>query len=803
MKKITLLLSLFATAFTTGTFAQKAIPVPSSNGVNTTTAWYNNETFEGYAAGTSLKTNWTDAGGSPNIVAQTVSSPTTGSATGIVMGFTFNGTTAFGETSQGGNRGAYKTLENTLTGLLYVKTSFYHCTNGTTYTLKNTAGNIVFEFGGINNNAGAAIWTTGATNTDVTLGNRGKWSDIEFIIDLDNNKLLKQTITHNGATKTYTDVTLAAGGDIKTFHFTAFKGWEAGGLDNTTFGSLLADGIENLTGADNIQTMAGSNIDEEYTVSAFAYCMEQNNTMSPKEVDITWSISDWGTLSTEDQAKVSLTRSTSDFGKATLSAGSISADATITLQAVFGTSTVTKTVNLKALSVAGLKSTLADEIVVANNLMTAATDNNGYIAGLKSTLTGLVNAAQAVIDNSEATISEAGTALDNLKAGETAFSDGMTPYNDFTAYISTVHTAYNAEMRTATFITTVKGTLNSAIGNANNARTTIAELADITSAKTALETAYAQYNSDIPAYAALETQISAVATRLSVVDPRKGNGQFLMYPTANVTALTEAKTSAETALTNGTTATQLNSTKTELETALSTFNAQPRIAPAAETNYKIYSYGVDNGDGGTVKNILYADGTGNLKYATTDNEALTATNLQWEIAEVSTGSYTFKNISSGTYLNGITMSETAMNYTIPEGSSQYGLIMAAEDSYFLYNIVTSTGKGLEIDTYDAGTNSGAVLMSNAPATRFRFLFQFEPVSASTGINNPGSEIRIYNRTNAIVIEGLNIGETYSVYNTMGAILVNTKANSTVEKVALKNSGVYIVQVGDVIRKIVK
>ena len=52
-------------------------------------------------------------------------------------------------------------------------------------------------------------------------------------------------------------------------------------------------------------------------------------------------------------------------------------------------------------------------------------------------------------------------------------------------------------------------------------------------------------------------------------------------------------------------------------------------------------------------------------------------------------------------------------------------------------------------------------------------------------------------------EGLNIGETYSVYNTMGAMLVNAKANSTVEKVELNNSGVYIVQVGNVVRKIVK
>lgn len=104
----------------------------------------------------------------------------------------------------------------------------------------------------------------------------------------------------------------------------------------------MADGIENLTGADNIQTMSGSNIDAEYAVSAFAYCMEQNNAMSAKAVDITWSVSDWGTLSTEDQAKVSITRNATDFGKATLSVGSISADATITLQATYESSTLDK-----------------------------------------------------------------------------------------------------------------------------------------------------------------------------------------------------------------------------------------------------------------------------------------------------------------------------------------------------------------------------------------------------------------------------------------------------------------------------
>ena len=62
---------------------------------------------------------------------------------------------------------------------------------------------------------------------------------------------------------------------------------------------------------------------------------------------------------------------------------------------------------------------------------------------------------------------------------------------------------------------------------------------------------------------------------------------------------------------------------------------------------------------------------------------------------------------------------------------------------------------------------------------------------------------VFASNNAIVIEGINAGETYSVYNAMGAMMASGKANSTVVKVELNNSGVYIVQVGNIVRKIVK
>ncbi len=792
MKKITRFLAIIVALIST---------VPMYAGIDPTTAWWNAETFESYAAGTTLKTGWTDNGGSPYVLAQTVTSPTTGTATGIVHGFCINNVTALTEVSQGGNRGVYKSFDNALTGLVYVKTSAYTCTNGTTYSLKNSSGTIVFEFGGISNTANAAFWFTGKTTTEVALGNRAKWFDIECILDLNNNVALQVVVTYNGTSKTFTNIALPAGGDIKRMDVTMIKGYEAAGLDNTTFGSLLADGIKDLTGVDDIQTLSNT-VTNDYSVTEFATAMGQDNVMAKKDLDITWSISDWGTLSTEDQALVSLTRSSTDFRTATLSAGNISADATITLQAVYGSTTITKLVNLKALTVDGLKAGLADEITKSNNLMSAVTDANPYISDAKTTLTGFVTAAQAVIDNSSATIEQASTALSNIQDAEVAFSSTMAPYNDFVTFIGTVQAAYDAETRTATFITTEKATLNTAIQAAVTAKTTIATMADIVGEQGILVAAYSKFNAEIPVYASLENQIATVTARLAIVTPRTGTA-FLMFPAANVDALTTAKTTAEGVLANGTTAVELGAAQTALASALTTFNALPRVAPSSTNKYKIYTYGVDNGDGGTTKSILYVEtSTGTVKYATPDNTAVE--NTEWTITEESTGYYSFLNSTTNTYLNGTTTSATDMLFTLPEGFSQTNLISASTDSYLIYYIVNPSNKGLEVDLLDAGTSTGVFIASSAPANRFRFCYQFEPVSPGTGLQQKNvSSIKVYMANDKAVIDGISTGDGYSVYNAIGVMVKSDFASSNRTEITLPASGLYVIKTNGQSFKIIK
>ena len=466
---------------------------------------------------------------------------------------------------------------------------------------------------------------------------------------------------------------------------------------------------------------------------------------------------------------------------------------------MYGATTITKQVLVKNLSVAGLKSGLADEIAAANLLMTAASDSNPYITGIKSTLTGYVNAAQAVIDNSSATIEEASTALSNIQSGNAAFSTAMTPYNSFLTYIATVQSTYNAEVRTATFITTIKNTLNTAIQDATTARTTISSEVDITSAKTALQNALTQFNADVPAYANLETQITSVTNRLAVVNPRKGDSQFLMFPTATVDALSNAKTTAEGVLSSATTATQLNTAKTDLETALTTFNAAPRVAPnTTDSYYQIYSYGSDGGDGGTTKMILYADEAGTLKYATIGNAVITNSNSRWVISEPTTGKYTFKNVGAQTYLSGLTLNATAMEFTLPEGYSQTNLIQAGTDPFFQYYIINPSSKGLEIDLFDTNTNTGVFVNNSAVANRFRFCFQFESVSIVSSTNNTQEKtLRIYpsmTRDN-VTIESANAtsADIISITGQIVKQVRNINSKATVNMTDLSN-GSYLVKV---------
>lgn len=792
MRKITLLVVIILATFnSTELFAY--------NGINATTAWWNNQTFESYAAGTDFKaagaTAWSGWTSSYFVLSQSITASTTGTATGNVLGFATSNVTALAEVSQGGTRTFTKSDFNPLTGYVYGKTSFYCATGGngisTNYSLKNSTGGIVFEFGGVSATSNN-LWITGVPAATLTMGARGKWADIEFLLDLNNNKALTAIVTYSGVSKTYTNITLAAGTNINTLLVTEAKGYDAGGFDNTTFAQLVPDSIANMSGSGSVQTLS-TNINNDYSVTSLTKSMGQYLTIDKTDLNVVWTISDWGTLSTADQALVSLVRKSSDFRIATLTTGNISADATITLTATYGTITLTKTVALKALTIDGVKATLLSEINKAIAARDAVTDINPFITGTKSALQNLIDAAQTTYNNSSATIADVTAAISNLQTAETTFATTLSPYNDFLTYIGTVQTGYNAETRTATFFTSIKGTLNTALTNAATARTAITSTDDIASAKTALQTSFAQFNTDVPAYANLQTQIATVVSRLAIATPRKGDTQFLMFTTSSVDALTTAKATADAALANSTTATQLTTAQTDLGTALTTFNAASRVSPSNILTYKIYTYGADNGDGGTTKSILYLDAaTSTLKYATPDN--VNVANTEWTISEVSTGNYTFLNKTlSGVYLNGTTTSTTAMNFTLPEGFSQNNLINASTDTYFIYYLVNPSGKGLEVDVFDATSSTGVFLTSSAPANRFRFAYQFEPVSPTTAATSlKNSTIKLYTINDNLIIDGIKLGEKYTIYNSIGSIVKSDIATSTKVEVKLVR-GAYIIK----------
>ncbi|MFM2291086.1 MAG: hypothetical protein RIS29_899 [Bacteroidota bacterium] len=800
MRKITpLILSLLITATA---FA----------GIKTSTAWFNAEAFDSYTLGADMKTAGTASfsGWTPStslyVNIQNASSYNYGSASGNFLGFTVNNVSALTEVSASGSRTWTKTFTNALTGYVYGKTSFYTSTGGSSYSpymgtgyyLRNSSGSDVFMFGGYANTSNA-LFCTGVTNTSMALGARGKWADIEFILDITNKKVVKMTMTYNSTSYSATNLDLPAGTDVSTLYVYGNRGYVAGGLDNTTIGQLVADNIKSLAGASSLQTLSGNNVTTDFNVTSFTTAMSQDLTIAQPDLDIQWSISDYGTLSTADKALVSITRNATNFQTATLTAGSISADATITVQAVYGSTTLTKTIDLKALSVAGLKSSLAEQITASNTLLATVTDSNPFIISTKSPLQSSVSAAQAVIDNSAATITEATTAISNITSAQTSFSSNIVPYNDFLTYITTVQTAYNAEVRTATFFTTIKATLNTALTNAATARTTMSSTTDITTAKTALQTAYTQFTTDLPAYSNLETQITTVTSRLTAVTPRIGDDRFLMFPTATVGALTTAKTTATDALANSTTASQLTSAQTALTTALATFNAAPRVAPVS-SYYKIYTYGVDNGDGGTNKMILYADANDSLKYAAVG--ASVVVNSNWQINETSTGVYNLVNIASGKYLNGMTLSTTAADFTLPEGTSQSSLIAASSDTYFLYYIVNSSSKALEVDSWNSSTSCGKFTNTSAAANRFRFCYQFEPVTSITSLNQTATSVKVYSQNQNLVIDGLKTGERYTVYNMLGSTVASGVATASTVELKLRN-GIYLVNAGNNIFKFVK
>lgn len=775
------------------------------NSINTTTAWWNAETFDSYTAGTDFKASgslpWSGWTSSYYVLSATPTAYTYGSASGNVMSFNISNLSTFTEATTSGNRTYSKVFSNTLSNYVYGKTSLYTSTYGTTYTLQNSSGTTVFEFGGINNNANASLWCTGTTSASVALGNRAKWSDIEFLLDLSTAKVVAVKFTYNGTSKTFTGLSLASGANssITNMLVTEIKGAGIAGLDNTTIGQLTPDSISALSGNASVQCME-STVTTDYSITSLTHVMGQDITFNKTDMDVNWTILDWGTLSTADKAKISLNRKSGDFQSATLSVGDISTDGTIVIKASYGATSLTKTVSLKALTIEGLKSTLLTEITTANGALSSVTDSNPYITTNKNTLQSVITTATTVYDNTGATLTDVSSAINTLKAAESDFSSALVPYNAFVNYISTVQTAYNAETRTSTFITTIKNTLNNSLSAANTARTTISTSTDISDAKTSLQSAYNQFTTDLPAYSALETQISTVTVKLTAVTPRMGDTRFLMFPTSNVSTLSAAKDAATIVLNTGTTATDLNAAKTTLANALSAFNAAPRVS-AGTDKYKIYTYGVNDGDGGTSKMILFADANDSVKYAATDYSGLI--NTEWTINETSTGIYNIINVATGKYFNGNLVSSTAMDFTFPEGTSSAGLINAASDTYFLYYIVNASGKALEVDSWWNTLSNGKFVISSTAANRFRFCYQFEVSSSITDKEDAFQRrINLATTDSKIIISGMQAGEHYLVYNMIGNIIYKSIAKTNTEEIEIAN-GAYIVKVGNSAFKVIK
>ncbi|MFT3751803.1 MAG: hypothetical protein QM800_02640 [Paludibacter sp.] len=752
MRKITSFIVLAALLWTGSLLA-------TTPGVKSSTAWFNGETFESFTAGTDLKT----AGASPyadwtgtNVMAgiqQLSANPTTSTASSLIFGFP-TGTALATTFADGTASGTLNISKNaftggTLTGYVYIKTAFFFQTYGCSYVLRNTAGQDVFTFGGINNNSNQAMYCTGLANTTVALGNRGNWGDVECVLDLNSKLIKKVTFTYTGGTgspKSWTDIALTNGTDVKSMYLSVSR---RNGLDNTTIGELYADNIQNLTASQtNHQTGDGVvNTTLGVTPISTAMGLALPFTGANTDVDIQWSISDWGAITNQaDKDKITLTRSATDYSSATLSTnGAISTDGDITITAaVAGGATLTKIISIKSLSITGVKASLLSEIskaIAARNDVTAA---NPYVTSLKTSLNSVIDAGQTTYDNAGASIADVTTTTSNLITAEAAFANGLTPYNTYVSGIATVKAGRDTvavNYATAPFFVALKNTLNLALGVAEAAKDTVASTNGITNAGNSLATAYATFNTDRPAYYSLGSQITTVTGRYNTANLRKGDVKFLQFPTTNVNALSAAINTANTVLINGTAATELNTANTDLATALTTFNSAARVAPVSNY-YRIYSYGSSGGDGNEVKKVLFAHKMSSapayrLAWCSLTNAGTLALgdSALWTVAVGSANNkYTIYNKALGQYLSGTGFSATAVEYSINEVKSQNGYINGfidwstklIADPNFHYSLNSGFALEVRADSLSPYNNLRA---TGGQADRYRYAFQFEEAKA--------------------------------------------------------------------------
>lgn len=761
--------------FLLAVFCWTASVLTAQVSINTATAWYNNDDFESYTLG-GTESGWNSHG---SITARYLQKTSDGDK--LLAFAQEDANNLLTEGSQGGDRTVFKTYSNQLSGAVYVKTDVYHGAAGATYTLKNTVGDAVFEFGISSGNSNAVSFT-GETNAEAAYGARRTWITFEFVLDLINNKLVKIDLD-NGA-KTFTNLDLLAGGNINSFQVKMLKGYMCSGFDNITIAELVPNALKNLTGDSEFQTLSG-NVEKTYSVTSYATAIDID--VAIPSSSITWEISSYGALSSADQAFVSLTANPSNANEAVLKTTDvISADATITLKATLNGVELTKNIELKAASTAALKETLQAEIVTASALDDGITDSNPYLTGIINTLNGAISTAQNVYDNSGSSVEDIAQAIFDLQTAEATFTSALAVYTDFTAYIVTVQTAHDAETRTAPFFATVKNTLQTAVNTATGARTTVASAGDINGAKTALTSALTAFNDALPHYSALETAITVAQNKYTLATPREGSG-FLNYRSDDLTALNGAISTANSALASVETVEALDNAKSAVEGALATFNNAGRVAPSITNSYKIYTYGVDNGDGNTDKKVLFADGT-TLKYALATSEI---SNNEWLIVETATNTYSIQNKTSQLYLSNNALQEESVTITLPENKSQTGLINQTDDSYFFYAIVGT--RVLEVDAWDSEASTGMFVNFNGIAPeRMRYCFQFEengPLTSDKTISGQ-SDIKIWIVGGYLCLHAAK-SQKIKVYSAVGQLVWQSALSEGLTKLPI-SKGLYIV-----------
>ncbi|MDD3079533.1 MAG: hypothetical protein PHH37_10580 [Paludibacter sp.] len=112
--------------------------------------------------------------------------------------------------------------------------------------------------------------------------------------------------------------------------------------------------------------------------------------------------------------------------------------------------------------------------------------------------------------------------------------------------------------------------------------------------------------------------------------------------------------------------------------------------------------------------------------------------------------------------------------------------------------------GTTIQLINAGTFNGTFTTLNLPANyTFNALTGELTYTVATNIDEQTSGLTVYADRESINIKGICAGENYRVYDAMGKMLVNENANSGNVRIALSNSGVFIVKITNDIIKIVK